>query len=333
LGFYEECRILSHYFENDQNLTSKPRALEASFAGRAYTFLADRGVFSARRLDYGTKVLIDTLLKEELGSTLLDLGCGYGPIGIVLADQFPDLRVTMADVNRRSIDLAQANVAVRRLDTRVSALVSNGYEQVADRYDTIVTNPPIRAGKESSIASIGKPKTICDRRQAVPRRPQGPRGRLDLRIPEDLVPPRDPPMSGRRLPCLPSARLTQIPRSVFMEKSKKEFKLLGTNRRDYSKISGTLPLPNLVEVQTESYKWLIEAGLDEALKDVFPITNYADNLELQYLKFRFDEPTYTYLECKERDMTYSAPLRVTLRLISKKLPSSTMPKCSWAISR
>ncbi len=142
------CRILSHYFENDQNLTSKPRALEASFAGRAYTFLADRGVFSARRLDYGTKVLIDTLLKEELGSTLLDLGCGYGPIGIVLADQFPDLRVTMADVNRRSIDLAQANVAVRRLDTRVSALVSNGYEQVADRYDTIVTNPPIRAGKE-----------------------------------------------------------------------------------------------------------------------------------------------------------------------------------------
>ncbi|MFA5235256.1 MAG: DNA-directed RNA polymerase subunit beta [Bacilli bacterium] len=103
-----------------------------------------------------------------------------------------------------------------------------------------------------------------------------------------------------------------------MEKSKKEFKLLGNSRRDYSKISGTLPLPNLVEVQTESYKWLIEAGLDEALKDVFPITNYADNLELQYLKFRFDEPTYTYLECKERDMTYSAPLRVTLRLIFKE---------------
>jgi DNA-directed RNA polymerase subunit beta len=103
-----------------------------------------------------------------------------------------------------------------------------------------------------------------------------------------------------------------------MEKTKKEFKVLANSRRDYSKISGTLPLPNLVEVQTESYQWLIETGLDEALKDVFPITNYADNLELQYLNFRFDEPSYTYLECKERDMTYSAPLRVTLRLIFKE---------------
>jgi len=103
-----------------------------------------------------------------------------------------------------------------------------------------------------------------------------------------------------------------------MEKNNKEYRLLANSRRDYSKISGTLPLPNLVEVQTESYRWLIEKGLDEALKDVFPIHNYAENLELQYLNFRFDEPNYTYLDCKERDMTYSAPLRVTLRLIFKE---------------
>ncbi len=103
-----------------------------------------------------------------------------------------------------------------------------------------------------------------------------------------------------------------------MDKKQKATELLANSRRDYSKISGSLALPNLVEVQTESYRWLIEKGLDEALKDVFPIHNYAENLELQYLNFRFDEPSYTHLECKERDMTYSAPLRVTLRLIFKE---------------
>jgi 16S rRNA (guanine1207-N2)-methyltransferase len=93
-------------------------------------------------------VLIETLLSEDLGTTLLDLGCGYGPIGIVLADQRPALKVTMVDINQRSIDLARRNVAAHRLDSRVGALVSDGYAQLTDRYDTIVTNPPIRAGKE-----------------------------------------------------------------------------------------------------------------------------------------------------------------------------------------
>jgi len=103
-----------------------------------------------------------------------------------------------------------------------------------------------------------------------------------------------------------------------MEKNDKKLRVLANDRRDYSKISGTLPLPNLVEVQTASYEWLLRKGIDEALADVFPIENYASNLEIQYLSFRFGEPNYHYLECKERDMTYSAPLRVTLRLLFKE---------------
>jgi len=87
---------------------------------------------------------------------------------------------------------------------------------------------------------------------------------------------------------------------------------------NYSKISGTLPLPNLVEVQTQSYQWLLEQGLHEALRDIFPIDNYAETLTLEYLGFRFDAPAYSYLECKDRDMTYSVPLRVNLRLIFKE---------------
>ncbi len=91
-------------------------------------------------------------------------------------------------------------------------------------------------------------------------------------------------------------------------------KPLNNNRIDYSKISGTLPLPNLVEIQTESFRWFIEKGIDEVLHDVFPISNYSETLQIEYVSCRFDAPKYNYLECKERDTTYSAPLRVTLRL-------------------
>ena len=98
----------------------------------------------------------------------------------------------------------------------------------------------------------------------------------------------------------------------------RNYKDMDNARVNYSKISGTLPLPNLVEVQTLSYQWLLEQGLDEALRDIFPIDNYAETLKLEYLGFRFDAPAYNYLECKDRDMTYSVPLRVNLRLIFKE---------------
>ncbi|MCX5775582.1 MAG: DNA-directed RNA polymerase subunit beta, partial [Firmicutes bacterium] len=99
-----------------------------------------------------------------------------------------------------------------------------------------------------------------------------------------------------------------------MTKESKVQKLLPNNRIDFSKISGSLPLPYLVEIQTESYNWFLEHGIHEVLHDVFPITNYAENLVIEYVNCRFDKPKYDYLECKERDMTYSAPLRVTLSL-------------------
>ncbi len=98
----------------------------------------------------------------------------------------------------------------------------------------------------------------------------------------------------------------------------KTVKYLNNQRIDYSKISGSLALPYLVEIQTESFHKFISKGIHEVLNDVFPISNYADTLQIEYVSSRFDEPKYDYLECKERDMTYSAPLRVTLRLRFKE---------------
>ena len=89
-------------------------------------------------------------------------------------------------------------------------------------------------------------------------------------------------------------------------------------RLDFSKISGSLDLPYLVEIQTESFKRFLKNGVGEVFNEVFPITNYADTMEIQYVDCHFEEPEYGPLECKENDLTYSSKLKVTLRLRNKK---------------
>ena len=90
---------------------------------------------------------------------------------------------------------------------------------------------------------------------------------------------------------------------------------VGVNGRiDFSKISGRLSLPNLVEVQTDSYSWFLQTGIDSVLKEIFPIPNYSNSLDLRYVSCRLEAPKYTPLECKTGDLTYSSKLKVTLNL-------------------
>jgi DNA-directed RNA polymerase subunit beta len=93
--------------------------------------------------------------------------------------------------------------------------------------------------------------------------------------------------------------------------------VLNNGRKDYSKISGNLHLPNLVEIQTKSYEEFTLKGLDEVFKEVFPIVNYSDTLSIEYVNLEFGQPKYPYLECKARDKTYSAPIHAVLRLKQK----------------
>lgn len=139
---------MPHYYENDANLPSKPRELHINVRGRVYPFVVDDGVFSKRQLDHGSQLLIETLLTKELGGSLLDMGCGYGPIGIILALNHPNLKVTMVDVNIRAVQLAQKNIVAHKLTTRVEALTGDTYQPIHETFDTIVSNPPIRAGKK-----------------------------------------------------------------------------------------------------------------------------------------------------------------------------------------
>ncbi len=103
-----------------------------------------------------------------------------------------------------------------------------------------------------------------------------------------------------------------------MSRNITELKKLNNDRYDYSKISGDLPLPNLVEIQTKSYADFLDKGLDEVFKEAFPIVNYIDTLSIDYVSIRLGEAKHSFLECKERDLTYNVPMYITIRLTHKE---------------
>lgn len=139
---------MSHYFTNNKDLASNKKNFTFEFLDKKYTFTSDNGVFAKSGIDYGSSFLIQTIIKcQGLGTKMLDVGCGYGTIGLLLKDHFNDTSVEMIDINERAIDLAKENASLNKLD--VNIYVSNIYEKVVDTdYSDIVTNPPIRAGKQ-----------------------------------------------------------------------------------------------------------------------------------------------------------------------------------------
>jgi 16S rRNA G1207 methylase RsmC len=146
-----------HYFSARPQAQDRMTEIDFEVAGREYRLHAAAGVFSAGRLDPGTAVL---LRKAELPApwatgTLLDLGCGYGPIACVLATVAPRVTVYAVDVNERAVDAARANAAALGLDQRIRA--SHPDDVPADReFDQIWSNPPIRVGKDELHAILGR---------------------------------------------------------------------------------------------------------------------------------------------------------------------------------
>lgn len=114
--------------------------------GKLFEFITCKGVFSYKKIDLGTRVLIESADVKK-GSYILDLGCGYGVIGIVMAKIY-NCKVIMTDINKRAIKLAKENVLRNRVQNLVEVRRGNLYEPVRDeRFDTILTNPPLAAGK------------------------------------------------------------------------------------------------------------------------------------------------------------------------------------------
>ncbi|WP_125705228.1 class I SAM-dependent methyltransferase [Lacticaseibacillus daqingensis] len=138
---------MNHYYTNDPTLAHDEHQFNFDLAGHTLAFTADNGVFSKHTIDYGSRVLIDAVVAADLpAGAILDVGCGYGPIGLALAKHWPDRHVTMSDVNERALGLAERNATANGI-TNVTILESSVYDQIDGDFAVIVTNPPIRAGK------------------------------------------------------------------------------------------------------------------------------------------------------------------------------------------
>lgn len=142
---------MSHYFLNDENLKSEIKEISVNILDHKFIFNTDNGVFSKNKLDYGTNLLIKNVLKLHLYGDVLDLGCGYGPIGIVLK-KLRDVNVTMVDVNKRGVHLSKMNA--KKNGVIVNVINSMGFNDISENFDFIISNPPIRIGKENLYSLI-----------------------------------------------------------------------------------------------------------------------------------------------------------------------------------
>ena len=136
---------MGQYFDNEK-LPSKMVKTESFVLDNKFIFYTDNGVFSKDGLDFGSRLLLESIPLEEVGGKVLDMGCGYGVIGIII-NKLTDADVEMVDVNLRAIHLAEINIKENHCKN-ICVYESNVYENVNSKYTSIITNPPIRAGKK-----------------------------------------------------------------------------------------------------------------------------------------------------------------------------------------
>lgn len=133
---------MNHYFTNNSTLKIEIYYFSYTFKNKEYKFISDNGLFSKEHVDYASNLLINNI--GELNGSLLDMGCGYGTLGIVLAGAY-NLTLTLADVNKKAVEFAKKNA--KSNNVKAECIVSDCFENITKKYDNIVINPPIHAGK------------------------------------------------------------------------------------------------------------------------------------------------------------------------------------------
>ncbi len=172
----EEAMPNDHYYTSAPTSAHRPGEVRFTYRGHEMAFETDSGVFSRTELDRGTEVLIEAL-PENVAGQVLDMGCGWGVIGVAVGKHWPDTVITMADVNQRACALSRENARKNGVVARV--IESDGYCNVMDQtYDLILQNPPIRAGKaviyqmfsdaSQSLAPEGQLWLVIRKQQGAP---------------------------------------------------------------------------------------------------------------------------------------------------------------------
>ncbi|MGG1687872.1 class I SAM-dependent methyltransferase [Pseudalkalibacillus sp. NRS-1564] len=137
-----------HYYTKNPGVKSSPNKIVADLRGSKFQFTTDSGVFSKKEIDFGSKLLIESFEEPELEGDIVDVGCGYGPIGISLASEFSNRYFYMLDINERATELAMSNAIKNRVHN-LSVMASDQLNAVKDKtFASVLTNPPIRAGKQ-----------------------------------------------------------------------------------------------------------------------------------------------------------------------------------------
>ncbi|WP_146553687.1 class I SAM-dependent methyltransferase [Rummeliibacillus sp. SL167] len=167
-----------HYYSKKPQVESKPRRWNFTLRGFSFVFETDAGVFSKSEVDFGSRVLIDSFEMPAVAGCILDVGCGYGPIGLSIAKSYPDRIIHMMDVNERAVHLTKRNAELNGVQNvqiyESDALSSVQEEQIA----AVLTNPPIRAGKKTifkfydeaheKLANSGELWIVIQKKQGAP---------------------------------------------------------------------------------------------------------------------------------------------------------------------
>ncbi|PLS10286.1 class I SAM-dependent methyltransferase [Neobacillus cucumis] len=167
-----------HYYSRTQKVESDPKYWDYKLRNHSFRFKTDNGVFSKREVDFGSRLLIESFMMPDVEGHVLDVGCGYGPIGLSIAKEFSNRYVHMVDVNERAIELAKENASINHI-TNVDIYVSDRLLNVkGDIFAAILTNPPIRAGKQivhdifeqsyEHLAQNGELWVVIQKKQGAP---------------------------------------------------------------------------------------------------------------------------------------------------------------------
>ena len=147
---------MPHYYSEKQTSPLRLCKIKSAIMGKVFEFYSGSGVFSKKKVDNGTRVLVENCIVKNSWK-ILDLGCGYGVVGVVIAKIFPKTTVLMVDVNKRALKLAKMNLELNNIKN-ADVKYSNLYLNVKEKFNTIVVNPPITAGRKLCFRIIEEAK-------------------------------------------------------------------------------------------------------------------------------------------------------------------------------
>lgn len=167
-----------HYYSRKPQTESAPKYWDYTLRDFRFRFKSDSGVFSKNEVDFGSRLLVGAFNLPEIEGPILDVGCGYGPIGLTLAKLYPDRSVHMVDVNERALELSQENARANGVENVVVYESDRLVEVKEDSFSAILTNPPIRAGKKTvhdifeqsreKLAPAGELWIVIQKKQGAP---------------------------------------------------------------------------------------------------------------------------------------------------------------------